>query len=385
MIQPILRTNAPSKKMGEGPGGRAMRLRSSLWVCLLALASGACDQAPADKPGADGPAKANTEDAAPAASSVRAPEIPADPLPSWNQGATKQALLDFVARVTTRGRPEFVPPAERIATFDNDGTLWSEQPLYIQLAFALDRVRELAPKHPEWKAKEPFKSILAGDLKAAFAGGKKAVVELVLATHAGMTTDEFESIVKRWFATAKHPKYGRPYTECGYQPMIEVLEYLRANGFKNFIVSGGGIDFMRPIAEKMYGIPPEQVIGSYGTNRLELRDDKLVLQRLEELTFFDDGPFKVVAIQRSIGRRPIAAFGNSDGDLQMLEWTAAGSGPRFALIVRHTDDVREVAYDTSALGHLELALVEAKARGWTVVSMKDDWKTIFPPNGATAP
>lgn len=290
----------------------------------------------------------------------------------------KQAILSFVTRVTTPGT-DFVPVPERIATFDNDGTLWTEQPIYIQLAFMLDRVKELAPAHPEWKAKEPFKSILAGDLKGALAGGEKAIVELVMATHAGMSTTEFEQIVTRWFATAKHPKLGRPYTECVYQPMLELLSYLRANDFKTFIVSGGGIDFMRPVTEQLYGIPPEQVVGSTGKLKFELRDGKPTILREPGIDFINDSVGKPVGIQRHIGRRPIAAFGNSDGDQQMLEWTAAGTGPRFMLLVHHTDGEREVAYDrASSIGKLDKALDEAKAKGWTVVSMKDDWKTIFP-------
>jgi hypothetical protein len=314
----------------------------------------------------------------PSLSPASAP-VASDPLPSWNDGAAKQALVGFVSRVTKQGSPEFVPVAERIATFDNDGTLWSEQPIYIQLAFALDRVRELAPRHPEWKAREPFKSVLAGDLKKALAGGEKALLEIVMATHSGMTSDEFAGIVARWFATAKHPKYARPYTECVYQPMLEVLSYLRANGFKTFIVSGGGVDFMRVITEKVYGIPPEQVIGSYGKLEFELRDGKPVLARKPGVGFIDDGPEKPVGIQHHIGRRPIAAFGNSDGDQQMLEWTAAGPGARLALLVHHTDAAREVAYDrASHVGKLDKALDEARAKGWIVASMKDDWKAIFP-------
>jgi hypothetical protein len=287
--------------------------------------------------------------------------------------------VNFVSRVTKPGSPDFVPVPERIATFDNDGTLWSEQPIYIQFAFALDRVRELAPQHPEWKTKEPFKSVLAGDVKKALAGGEKALVELISATHSGMTSEEFTAIVARWFATAKHPKYGRPYSECVYQPMLEVLAYLRANGFKTFIVSGGGVEFMRVITEKVYGIPPEQVVGSQGKLKFELRDGKPVLTREPGIGFIDDGPGKPVGIQNHIGRRPIAAFGNSDGDQQMLEWTAAGAGARLALIVHHTDATREVAYDrASPIGKLDKALDEARAKGWVVASMKDDWKSIFP-------
>jgi hypothetical protein len=316
--------------------------------------------------------------AEPALTPASAP-VAVDPLPSWHAGAAKQALVSFVSRVTKQGSPDFVPGPERIATFDNDGTLWSEQPIYIQLAFAFDRVRELAPTHPEWKTKEPFKSVLASDLKKALSGGEKALVEIINATHSGMTSDEFTSIVARWFASAKHPKYGRPYSECVYQPMLEVLSYLRANGFKTFIVSGGGVEFMRVITEKVYGIPPEQVIGSEGKLKFELRDGKPVLAREPGIGFINDGPGKPVGIENHIGRRPIAAFGNSDGDQQMLEWTTAGAGARLALIVHHTDGTREFAYDrASPIGRLDKALDEAREKGWVVASMKDDWKTIFP-------
>ena len=303
----------------------------------------------------------------------------ADPLPSWNDGSTKQSILSFVAKVTRQGSAEFVSPVERIATFDNDGTLWAEQPLYFQLAFAIDRVKALAPRNPEWKDKEPFKSLLAGDQNAALAGGMSALMEIVNATHAGMTTEEFEGIVKDWLATARHPTTGRRYSEMVYQPMLELLGYLRANGFKTFIVSGGGVEFMRAFSEKVYGIPPEQVIGSVGKQSFELRDGKPVLMKLPALDYFDDKEAKPIAIQRHIGRRPVAAFGNSDGDLQMLQWTAGGKGTRFCLFVRHTDAEREWAYDRSPMGVLEKGLAEANARGWTVVDMKRDWKTIFSP------
>jgi phosphoglycolate phosphatase-like HAD superfamily hydrolase len=287
--------------------------------------------------------------------------------------------VKFAGEVTRGGGPNFVPPAERIAVFDNDGTLWAEQPIYFQLAFALDRVKELAPQHPEWKEKEPFASLLKGDLKAALAGGEPAIFQIVMATHAGMTTGEFEKIVKEWIATAKHPVTKRLYTEMVYQPMLELLAYLRANGFKTFIVSGGGIEFMRPWADRVYGIPPEQVIGSSGKLKFELRDGKPVLVKLPEVNFIDDKTGKPVGIQMHIGRRPILAFGNSDGDLQMLQWTAAGSGMRFAGLVHHTDAEREWAYDrTSHIGALDKALDEANAKGWTVVDMKKDWKTVFP-------
>jgi phosphoglycolate phosphatase-like HAD superfamily hydrolase len=302
-----------------------------------------------------------------------------DPLPSWNDGQAKRSIVAFVAKVTKEGSPDFVPPAARIATFDNDGTLWSEQPLYFQLVFAFDRVKALAPQHPEWNTQEPFKSALAGDVRGALAGGKPALMALLAATHSGMTTDEFENGVREWIATAKHPKTGRLYTEMVYQPMLELLAYLRANGFKTYIVSGGGIEFMRVFAEKVYGVPPEQVIGSSGKQKFELRGGKPVLVKLPELDFLDDKEAKPLAIQQYIGRRPIAAFGNSDGDLQMLQWTAGGQGPSFCLYVHHTDADREWAYDrTSSIGHLDKGLDEAKARGWTVVDMKQDWNTIYP-------
>ena len=303
----------------------------------------------------------------------------ADPLPSWNNGKSKSSILEFVAKVTKEGTPNFVPQSERIATFDNDGTLWAEQPLYFQFLFALDRVKDMAPQHPEWKTKEPFASLLKGDLKGALAGGEKSMLEIVMATHAGMTTEEFEAIVKEWISTVKHPTTKRPYTEMVYQPMLELLAYLRQNGFKTFIVSGGGIEFMRPWVEKVYGIPPEQVVGSSIKTQFELRDGKPVLVRLPAVNFIDDKTGKPIGINEFIGRRPIAAFGNSDGDQQMLEWTAAGSGARLMLIVHHTDDKREWAYDRkSSIGHLDKALDEAQAKGWTVVDMKNEWKTIFP-------
>jgi phosphoglycolate phosphatase-like HAD superfamily hydrolase len=304
-----------------------------------------------------------------------------DPLPSWNAGPAKQSIVNFVAKVTKEGSPDFIPPEERIATFDNDGTLWAEQPMYFQLLFALDRVKALAPQHPEWKTKEPFASLLKGDLKGALAGGERAMLEIIVATHAGMTTAEFEQIVKDWIATAKHPKFKRPYTECVYQPMIELLAYLRANGFKTFIVSGGGIEFMRPWTEKVYGIPPEQVVGSSIKTKYEWRDGKPVLMRLPEINFIDDKSGKPIGINSHIGRRPMAAFGNSDGDQQMLEWTQGGDGARLMMLVHHDDAVREFAYGAdSKIGTFSDALmVEAKKNGWTVISMKDDWKIIFPP------
>ena len=302
-----------------------------------------------------------------------------DPLPSWNDGAARKAIIAFVEKVTRKGSADFVSPEERIATFDNDGTLWSEQPMYFQMLFSLDRVKVLAPQYPEWKTTEPFASLLRGDVKGALASGQKAMLEIVMAAHAGMTTEEFEKIVKDWIATAKHPTTKRPYTEMVYQPMLELLAYLRANGFKTFIVSGGGIEFMRPWTERVYGIPPEQVVGSSIKTKFEMVNGRPVLIRLPEINFIDDGRGKPIGINEHIGRRPIAAFGNSDGDLQMLQWTAAGSGPRFCLFVHHTDAAREWAYDrTSHIGKLDKGLDHAAQRGWTVVDMKKDWKRMFP-------
>ena len=307
------------------------------------------------------------------------PKQTTDPLPSWNDNNVKRSILDFVTRVSTEDGGDFVPPVERIAVFDNDGTLWCEQPTFFQALFAFDRIRQLAPQHPEWKTREPFASVLRGDEKSALAGGMHAIVEMAMASHAGTTTEEFAAIVTDWIATARHPKTGKLYTEMVYQPMLELLAYLRANGFKTFIVSGGGIEFMRPWTERVYGIPPEQVVGSSGKLKFELRDGKPVVMKLPEVDFIDDKEGKPVGIQTHIGRRPIAAFGNSDGDLQMLQWTAAGPGPRFCLIVHHTDAEREWAYDRkSHIGKLDKAWDEAIAKGWTVVSMKDDWKSIFP-------
>jgi phosphoserine phosphatase len=302
-----------------------------------------------------------------------------DPLPSWNEGVAKQAIIDFVRRVTKEGNPGFVPPEQRIATFDNDGTLWSEKPVYFQLLFAIDRVKALAPKNPEWKTQQPFKAVLDNDMKALAAAGKKGLLQLVMATHAGMSTTEFESIVKDWIATAKHPRFKRPYTDLVYQPMLEILAYLREHSFKTFIVSGGGIEFMRPWVQEVYGIPPEQAIGSVIKTKFELRDEKPVLIRLPEIDFIDDKEGKPVGIHKFIGRRPIAAFGNSDGDLQMLQWTAAGNGPRFMLLIHHTDAEREWAYDRQThVGRLDKALDEALKRGWTVVNMKKEWMVIYP-------
>ena len=303
-----------------------------------------------------------------------------DPLPSWNDTAAKRTIIEFVDRTTTSGGPDFVPPAERIATFDNDGTLWCEQPVYFQLAFAIDQVKALAPKHPEWKTQQPFKALLEKDMKGVGAAGKTGLLQIMAATHTGMTTDEFSRSVRDWLATAKHPRFNRPFDSLVYQPMLELLAYLRANGFKTFIVSGGGIEFMRPWMEKTYGIPPEQVVGSSGVVKFQTgADGKPELIKLAKMEFVDDGPGKPVGINRFIGRRPILAFGNSDGDLQMLQWTVAGRGARLAALLHHTDAEREYAYDRqSKIGKLDKALDEATARGWTVVDMKRDWKAVFP-------
>jgi len=302
----------------------------------------------------------------------------ADPLPSWNNTGSKEAIVSFVERVTKEGSKDFVAPGQRIAVFDNDGTLWAEQPLYFQFLYAFDRVKELAPQHPEWKEKEPYASILKGDIKKALASGKKSLVQVLATTHAGITTEEFDMSVRNWLATARHPTTKRPYNEMAYQPMLEVLEYLRNKDFKTFIVSGGGIDFMRVFAEQAYGIPPEQVIGSSIKAKYEVRDGKPVILKIPELDFLDDKAEKPVGIHRHIGRRPIMAFGNSDGDFEMLEWTTSGKGARFGLLVHHTDADREWAYDReSHIGQLNRGLDEAKKRGWVVVDMKADWMFVF--------
>jgi len=314
-----------------------------------------------------------------------------EPLPSWNDGPAKKSIIDFVEKVTRPGSPDFVPVSERIATFDNDGTLWCEQPVPVQLFFVLDRVKALAPQHPEWQTQEQFASILKGDLKTAMAGGERGLMELVMATHAGMTTVEFEQIVKDWIATAKLPKTGKLYTEMTYQPMLELLAYLRANGFKTFIVSGGGIEFMRPWAERVYGIPPEQVIGSSVKTKFEMREGGPVLVRLPEVNFIDDKGGKPVGINQHIGRRPLMAFGNSDGDRQMLEYTQSGGGVRFELLVLHDDAAREYAYgpalglpDSKLAAFTQALYDEAKKGGWTVVSIKGDWKQVFAETNAVS-
>ncbi len=299
-------------------------------------------------------------------------------LPSWNAGDSRSAILDYVARVTDRESAHFVPVAERIAVFDNDGTLWAERPVYFQLYYAIDRIKALAPEHPEWKDRQPFKAVLEDDLKTALAGGEHALLELVMASHAGMSSEEFAMSVADWIGTARHPETGRPYTEMVYRPMLELLDYLRANGFKTYIVSGGGIEFMRVFSERVYGIPPEQVVGSSIRVKFELRDGQPVLVRLPEMDFIDDKAGKPVGIHKFIGRRPIAAFGNSDGDLQMLQWTAPDKGRGLGVIVHHTDAEREWAYNRqSHVGKLDQAMDQAPSRGWVLVDMKRDWRRVF--------
>jgi phosphoglycolate phosphatase-like HAD superfamily hydrolase len=315
---------------------------------------------------------------------VAAPGSAGDPLPSWNDGKARSAIIEFVERVTDKSSPDFVPAAERIATFDNDGTLWPEHPMYTQLAFALDRIKALAPHHPAWRTTQPFKAVLDNDLEKLAAAGEKGMVELVMASHAGMSTVEFEAIVTGWLDKARHPRFKRRYTELAYQPMLELMAFLRANGFKTYIVSGGGVAFMRPMTEKVYGIPPEQVVGSTIKTQYKVRNGKPVLIRLPKIGFIDDKTGKPVGIDKFIGRRPIAAFGNSVGDREMLEWTGAGSGPRLMMLVFHDDDKREYAYgpanglpDTK-FGTFPATLMEAaKKKGWVVISMKNDWKTVF--------
>jgi len=302
-----------------------------------------------------------------------------DPLPSWNDGLTKEAIVGFVEKVTEEGGPDYVRPEDRIATFDNDGNLWAEKPVYFQLLFAIDRVKQLAPEHPEWKDKQPFKAAIEGDMKTLAASGLKGIAELVMASHAGMSPAEFQKIVSDWLATAKHPRFKRPYTDLVYQPMLELLSYLRDNGFTTYIVSGGGIEFVRNFSEAKYGIPPAQVVGSSIKTKYEVVDGVPTLIRLPEMNFINDKEGKPVGINQYIGQRPIFASGNSDGDYQMLDWTTAGDGPRFGLILHHTDAEREYAYDRdSSVGRLDKALDDAPRKGWVVIDMKKDWKTVFP-------
>jgi len=343
----------------------APRLRAAClaaWCCAIAACSAPPASVPSPAPGA------------PAATGAP------DSLPSWNEGAARKAILDFVAKTTRQGDADFVPPAERIAVFDNDGTLWAEHPMYFQLAFALDRIKALAPAHPEWATTQPFKGVLDGDLKAVLAGGEKGLMQILAVSHVNNTTEEFEGIVKDWIASARHPITKRPYTEMVYQPMLDVLTYLRANGYKTYIVSGGGVEFMRPWVEQAYGIPPEQVVGSRAKVKYEVRDGVPVLLRLPEIDLNDDKAGKPVGIHQVIGRRPTIAFGNSDGDFEMLEWTTSAKGPRLGVIVHHTDAEREWAYDRqSSIGRLVRGLDEGPKRGWVIVDMKQDWKVIYPP------
>jgi phosphoglycolate phosphatase-like HAD superfamily hydrolase len=302
----------------------------------------------------------------------------ADPLPSWSDATAKTNIVTFVEQTSDPAHDAFVPAEARIAVFDNDGTLWAEQPMYFQLAFAIDRVRAMAPDHPEWASEMPFAAILSGDAAALGALTEHDIVEIVTATHSGMTVDEFQATVADWLATARHPRFDVPFTSLVYQPMLELLDYLRANGFKTFIVSGGGIDFMRVFAEEVYGIPPEQVIGSMGKLAFETRADGPVLVKEPGIDFIDDKEGKPIAIARMIGRRPIAAFGNSDGDLAMLQYTAAGPGAQLMVYIHHDDAEREWAYDReSHIGRLDQGLNEAAERGWTVVSMQNDWRKVF--------
>jgi phosphoserine phosphatase len=342
--------------------GLAERHNRMTWLIAPVMLAAACG-APAGPP-------------SPPASATQAV---ADPLPSWNEGRPRTAILEFVKAVTTEGGPDFVPPPQRIATFDNDGTLWSEQPMYFQVLFVLDRVRALAADHPEWKTRQPFKAAIDGDMKALGEAGEKGLLQLIMATHSGVTIEEFDAIVREWIKTARHPTAKRPYNEMIFQPMLEVMTYLRANGFKTFIVSGGGSEFMRPWVEQAYGIPPEQVVGSRAKIKYEVRDGRPSLLKLPEIDLIDDGAGKPVGIAQMIGRRPIAAFGNSDGDFQMLEYVTAGGGRRLGMIVHHTDADREWAYDRgSHVGKLERGLDEAAARGWVLADMKADWKVIHP-------
>jgi len=341
-----------------------MRLRI---LCLLAMCAtfSSCGGPVAEAPSAP-----------PAASQ---PSAPADPLPSWNDSAARKAIVAFVTKTTQQGSPDFVALAERIAVFDNDGTLWSEQPMYFQLAFALDRIKALAPKHPEWKTTQPFKGVLEGDLKSVIASGERGLMQIMATSHVGITTDEFETVVTDWLASARHPISKRPYDQMVYQPMLDVLAYLRANGYKTFIVSGGGVEFMRPWVEQAYGIPPEQVVGSRAKVKYEVRDGTPVLIKLPEIDLNDDKAGKPVGIHQVIGRRPTMAFGNSDGDFEMLEWTTSAKGPRLGVIVHHTDAEREWAYDRdSSIGRLVRGLDEGPKRGWVIVDMKSDWKVIYP-------
>jgi phosphoserine phosphatase len=351
-------------------GGRGGTLRRLVVVGLVSAGLAACE------PAADPPSSAETRAAGAAAQQTPAP---ATPLPSWNDGPTRDRIVSFVEVVTDPDGDAFVPVAERVAVFDNDGTLWSEKPLYFQLLYAIDFVKAHADAHPEWKGRQPFEAVLQDDQKALAASGTKGILELVMASHAGMTTTQFDESVRAYLATAKHPTKKRRYPELVFQPMLELLAYLRDNGFSTWIVTGGGVEFVRTFSEAVYGVPPEQVVGSSIEVVFEMRDDGPVLRRQPKIHFVDDKGGKPVGIHRFIGRRPIAAFGNSDGDLEMLQWTAAGDGARLLLLVHHTDAEREWAYDRdSVVGKLDAALDEARTRGWLVADMKRDWKVVYP-------
>jgi len=303
-----------------------------------------------------------------------------DPLPSWNEGNTKSSIIEYVTDVTNQDSKNFIPINERIATFDNDGNLWSEQPAYFQFFFAMDRIKALAPEHPEWKTEQPFKAVLEDDMEELAKHGEHGLLELVMASHASMTTEEFEAIVKDWLATARHPRFNRPYNELVYQPMLELLQFLRDNDFKTFIVSGGGIEFMRPWVEEVYGIPPDQVVGSNIKTEFDYNNGIPVIRRLAEMDFIDDKAGKPIGIHKFIGQKPVFASGNSDGDLQMLQWTASNKHKSFMLYLHHTDSVREWSYDrNSHIGRLDKSLDEAIEKGWTIIDMKKDWKVIYPP------
>jgi phosphoglycolate phosphatase-like HAD superfamily hydrolase len=351
-----------------------MNIKSQFLIVLSALAFAGCEDVSNKSTPSDTQKTSIGE-----ATSVKENQANSIPLASWNDGPSKKSIIDFVTNTTTEGSKDFIPVADRIACFDNDGTLWSEQPMYFQLAFALDQVKAMAPQHPEWKTKQPFKAVLEGDMKTVMAGGEKALVAIVMASHAGMTTEAYDSTVNKWMATAKHPASGKPYNEMIYQPMVELLNYLRANGYKTFIVSGGGIDFMRAWAEKAYGIPPYQVVGSSGGYTYEVKNEKGTIAKLPEIHFIDDKEGKPVGIIRNIGKRPVFTAGNSDGDYAMLQYTTTGDGPRLGMIVHHTDSIREVAYDRkSAIGHLAKGLDDSEKYNWLVVDMKNDWKKMYP-------
>jgi len=306
-------------------------------------------------------------------------QIPEDPLPSWNDSKSRKAILSFVEDATDASGQFFIPADERIAVFDNDGTLWAEQPMYFQLYFIMDRIKKLAPEHPEWREEQPYKAVLENDMEKIKESGVEGLLTMAMAAQGGLPVEEFEAEVKTWIDTAKHPLTGNKFKDMVYLPMLELLDYLRANGFKTYIVSGGGIDFMRPWTEEVYGIPPEQVVGSMLKYKLEMRDGKPEVVKIPEIGFIDDKEGKPVGIWKFIGKRPVAAFGNSDGDLQMLQWTDAGSGRQLLVYIHHTDSIREWAYGReSHIGKLDKGLDEALKKEWTVVDMAEDWRAIYP-------